>query len=140
MINEHPYAGGDGVITYFIPCLFLFASAVRIQSQPLPPASFRLPGRGPGTVVALACIGFLSTAGTVVLSLFPAEDDAHPALTLFKILTMTLVLLTAGVAIYRSSHGTNLISLLDKGEGRSFSVYLKGSTHEPISRGTAGLV
>jgi hypothetical protein len=103
LINEHPYAGGDGVITYFIPYLFLFASAVRIQSQPLPPASFRLPG-SPRTVVALACVGLLSTACTIVLSLFPAKDDAHPALTLFKILTMILVLLPADVAIYRSSH------------------------------------
>jgi glutamate:GABA antiporter len=91
-----------GVITYFIPYLFLFASAARMQSQPLPPSSFRLPG-GTRTVVALAYIGFLSTVCTIVLSLFPAHDDAHPARTLFKILTMTLVLLTAGVAIYRSS-------------------------------------
>ncbi|HEY1804474.1 MAG TPA: APC family permease [Terracidiphilus sp.] len=91
-----------GVITYFIPYLFLFASAVRMQSQPPPPASFRLPG-GTRTIVALACIGFLSTACTIVLSLFPAEDDAHPALTLSKVVIMTLVLLIAGVAIYRSS-------------------------------------
>lgn len=90
------------VITYFIPYLFLFASAVRMQSQPPPPSSFRLPG-GARTIIALACIGFLSTACTIVLSLFPAEDDAHPALTLFKVVIMTLVLLTAGVAIYRSS-------------------------------------
>jgi amino acid transporter len=90
------------VITYFIPYLFLFASAVRMQSQPPPPASFRLPG-GTRTIVALACIGFLSTACTIVLSLFPAEDDAHTALTLFKSVIMTLVLLIAGVAIYRTS-------------------------------------
>jgi hypothetical protein len=102
LINEHPYAGGDEVITYSIPYLFLFASAVRIQSQPLPPASFRPPG-SPRTVVALACVGLWSTACTIVLSLFPAEDDAYPAPTLFKILPMTLVLLTAGVAIYRSN-------------------------------------
>jgi amino acid transporter len=94
-----------GVITYFIPYLFLFASAVRMQSQPLPPASFRLPG-GKRTIIVLACIGFLSTACTIVLSLFPAEGDAHPALTLFKVVIMTLVLLTAGVAIYRSSRRT----------------------------------
>jgi len=90
------------VITYFIPYLFLFASAVRMQSQPLPPASFRLPG-GKRTIIALACTGLLSTACTIVLSLFPAEDDSHPGLTLFKVVIMTLVLLTAGVAIYRSS-------------------------------------
>ena len=88
------------VITYFIPYLFL--SAVRMQSQPLPPASFRLPG-GKHTIIALACTGLLSTACTIVLSLFPAEDDSHPGLTLLKVVIMTLVLLTAGVAIYRSS-------------------------------------
>jgi glutamate:GABA antiporter len=101
------------VIPYFIPYLmvsffflparlFLFASAVRMQSQPPPPASFRLPG-GTRNVVAFACIGFLSTACTIVLSLFPAEDDAHLALTVFKVVIMTLVLLIAGVAIYRTS-------------------------------------
>ena len=38
-----------------------------------------------------------------MLSLFPAEDDAHPTLTFFKVVIMTLVLLSAGIAIYRSS-------------------------------------
>jgi hypothetical protein len=46
-----------------------------------------LPG-GARTIVALACIVFLSTACTIVLSLFPAEDDAHPAFTLFKVVIM----------------------------------------------------
>jgi hypothetical protein len=31
------------------------------------------------------------------------QRTAHPALTLFKIVIMTLVLLTAGVAVYRSN-------------------------------------
>lgn len=91
-----------GVITYFIPYLFLFSSAIRLQSQPPAPGSFRLPG-GRRSIVTLASIGFLSTACTIVLSFFPAEDDAHPTLTLLKIVVMTLVLLGAGVAIYRSS-------------------------------------
>ena len=42
-------------------------------------------------------------SGIIERKLFPAEDDAHPGLTLFKVVIMTLVLLTAGVAIYRSS-------------------------------------
>jgi hypothetical protein len=92
-----------------------------MQSQPLPPASFRLPG-GTRTIVALACIGFLSTACTIVLSLFPAEDDTHPAFTLFKVVIVTLVLLTAGVAIYRSSRcAQQPISPVDEGKkGRYF--------------------
>ena len=91
------------VITYFIPYLFLFASAIRLQREPLPEGVFRLPG-GRGTMIPLACLGLLSTACTIVLSLFPAEDDAHPTATFFKVVVMTLVLLGAGVAIYQSSH------------------------------------
>ena len=92
-----------GVITYFIPYLFLFASAVRLQKQPRPEGAFRLPG-GRRTIRTLAYVGLLSTACTIVLSLFPAEDDAHPTATLVKVVVMTLVLLGAGIAIYRSSH------------------------------------
>jgi amino acid transporter len=91
------------VITYFIPYLFLFASAIRLQKHPLPAEAFRLPG-GRRTIIPLACLGLLSTACTIVLSLFPAEDDAHPTVTFLKVVIMTLVLLGAGIAIYRSSH------------------------------------
>jgi amino acid transporter len=90
------------VITYFIPYLFLFASAIRLQAQPLPEGVVRLPG-GRRTMIPLACMGLLSTACTIVLSLFPAEDDAHPTATFLKVVIMTLVLLGAGIAIYRSS-------------------------------------
>jgi amino acid transporter len=89
------------VITYFIPYLFLFASAIRLQQQPLPDGAFRLPG-GRRTIVPLACLGLVSTACTIVLSLFPAEDDAHPTATFLKVVIMTIVLLAAGIAIYRS--------------------------------------
>ncbi len=89
------------VITYFIPYLFLFASAIRLQHQPLPEGAFRLPG-GRRTIIPLACLGLVSTACTIVLSLFPAEDDAHPTATFFKVVIMTIVLLAAGIAVYRS--------------------------------------
>jgi amino acid transporter len=92
------------VITYFIPYLFLFASAIRLQAEPLPAGSFGLPG-GTRTIIPLACIGLLSTACTIVLSLFPAEDDAHPTATLLKVVIMTVVLLGLGIAIYCSSLG-----------------------------------
>jgi amino acid transporter len=90
-----------GVITYFIPYLFLFASAIRLQRQPRPGEAFRLAG-GKRTIIPLACLGFLSTACTIVLSLFPAEDDAHPTATLVKIVVGTVVLLGVGIAVYRS--------------------------------------
>jgi glutamate:GABA antiporter len=89
------------VITYFIPYLFLFASAIRLQRQPRPEGVFQLPG-GRLMMIPLACVGLVSTACTIALSLFPAEDDAHPAATFLKVVVMTIVLLAAGVAVYRS--------------------------------------
>ena len=91
------------VITYFIPYLFLFASAIRLQGEPLPADGFRLPG-GKRTIISLGCVGLLSTACTIVLSLFPAEDDAHPTATFLKVVIMTVALLGVGIAVYRSSH------------------------------------
>lgn len=91
-----------GVITYFIPYLFLFASAICVQRRPAPECAFRLPG-GKRTIIPLACVGFLSTVCTIVLSLFPAEDDAHPRATFLKIVIGTIVLLGVGIAIYRTS-------------------------------------
>jgi len=91
-----------GVITYFIPYLFLFASMIKLQSRPAPATAIRLPG-GRRVAILLACVGLVSTSCTIVLSLFPAEDDANPAATLRKVLIMTAVLLAAGVAIYWNS-------------------------------------
>ena len=96
-----------GVITYFIPYLFLFGSMIRLQSRPSPPVNgvrpIRLPG-GKRTAIPLASIGLISTTCTIILSLFPAEDDPNPRATLVKILIMTALLLGVGVAIYYLSH------------------------------------
>jgi amino acid transporter len=89
------------VITYFIPYLFLFASAITLQRQPLTEDAFRVPG-GRRAMIPLAFLGLLSTAVTIVLSLFPAEDDTHPTATFLKVVIMTIILLAAGIAVYRS--------------------------------------
>jgi amino acid transporter len=88
------------VITYFIPYLFLFAAMIRLQERPYLPGSIRLPG-GKRLAIPLACVGFFSTTAAIILALFPAEDEHNPSAALFKLILMTLVLLFAGVAVYR---------------------------------------
>ncbi len=88
------------IITYFIPYLFLFAAMIRLQARPYLPGTIRLPG-GKRVAIALACVGFFSTSAAILLSLFPAEDEQHPTAALFKLLGMTVVLLLAGIAVYR---------------------------------------
>ena len=89
-----------GVITAFIPFLFIFASVIRLQREPLPPGAFRLPG-GKRVAILLASLGLISTSATIVLSLFPAEDDKHPLVSMLKIIVMTVGLLAAGAVVYR---------------------------------------
>jgi glutamate:GABA antiporter len=88
------------VITYFIPYLFLFAAMIRLQGRPSAPEAIRLPW-GRRLAIPLASVGFFSTMAAIILALFPAEDEPNPSAALFKVVTMTCVLLLAGVAIYR---------------------------------------
>ena len=66
---------------------------------PASPRAILLPG-GKWTAIPLAIIGLISTTGTIIMSLFPAEDDAHPVATVLKIGIMTVVLAVAGAGIY----------------------------------------
>jgi amino acid transporter len=88
-----------GVITYFIPYLYLFAAMIKLQREPAGPEVIRVPG---GKIVAMmiAVLGFLTTAVTIALSLIPQADEPNKPLALFKILGATMALVLMGVWIY----------------------------------------
>jgi len=88
-----------GVITYFIPYLYLFAAMFKLQSEPAGGEVIRVPG---GIVVAklVAILGFLTTAATIVLSLIPQPDEPNKPLALFKIVGGCGALLFIGAWIY----------------------------------------
>lgn len=89
-----------GVVTTFLPYLFLFGAMIRLQSRPLPPGAFRVPGGKP-VAITLASMGLFSTCATIALSLFPSGGETWPMVALGKILGMTAVLLLIGAALYR---------------------------------------
>ena len=88
-----------GVITYFIPYLYLFAAMVKLQREPAGPDVIRVPG---GRTVAklVAMVGFLTTALTIALSLVPQPDEPNKPLALLKIIGGTGLLVLVGVWIY----------------------------------------
>jgi amino acid transporter len=88
-----------GVITYFIPYLYLFAAMIRLQREPAGPEVIRVPG-GKNVAVLVAGLGFLTTAVTIALSLIPQADEPNKPLALFKILGATSGLVLVGVWIY----------------------------------------
>lgn len=88
-----------GVITYFIPYLYVFAALIKLQREPAGPEIIRVPG---GTAVAkmVAALGFLATTSTIVLSLIPQPDEPNKPLAVLKVVAGSAALLGIGVWIY----------------------------------------
>jgi len=90
-----------GVITYFIPYLYLFAAMIKLQREPAGPDVIRVPG-GPIMAKLVATVGFCTTALTIVLSLIPQPDEPNKPLAVFKVVGSCGALLLIGVWIYRA--------------------------------------
>ena len=88
-----------GIISYFLPYVFLFAAMIKLQGRVAGPEVRRVPGGRP-VAILLASIGLASTALTIVLSAFPASDDPNKPLAVLKVLGGTAVLVGAGVAVF----------------------------------------
>jgi amino acid transporter len=88
-----------GIITFFIPYLFLFAAMARLQARPAAPGILRVPGGRP-VALALALIGFLTTSLTIVLSVIPGDEEPNKPLAVAKVLISTAVLIGGGVVMF----------------------------------------
>jgi len=88
-----------GVITYFIPYLYVFASMIKLHGAPAAPDAIRIPG-GKVVVVFISCVGFATTTATILLSLLPPPDEPNKLLAVIKIVGLTAVLVLMGAWIY----------------------------------------
>jgi len=88
-----------GVITYFIPYLFVFAAMFRLQREPTGPGVIRVPG-GASVARLVASVGFCTTLFTIAISLLPPPDEPNKTLAVLKIVGGSGVLLAVGAWIY----------------------------------------
>jgi amino acid transporter len=88
-----------GVITLFLPYLYLFSAMIWLQKEPAGPEVRRVPGGKP-VAIALASLGLMSTAATIVLSTIPGDDEPNKTQAVLKMLGGTAVLLGLGVAVF----------------------------------------
>ena len=86
------------VITTFLPFLLLFAALIRLAMRGVI-HHYPLPGGAP-VAIALAGIGFLATAATIVLSAIPSPEDANPTLAVAKVLLSTLAIILTGLVVF----------------------------------------
>jgi len=90
-----------GVITYFIPFLYLFASMYKLQREPAGPEIIRVPGGKP-VARLVAIVGLLTTTATIAISVLPPPDEPNKPLAVIKIVGLSGLLLLSGAWIYRA--------------------------------------
>jgi amino acid transporter len=88
-----------GVITYFIPYLYLFAAMFKLQSEPAGPEVIRVPGGKP-VAKLVAIVGLITTTLTIGISLLPPPDEPNKPLAVIKIVGLSGWLVLMGVAIF----------------------------------------
>jgi amino acid transporter len=88
-----------GIIAYFIPFLFMFAAMIVVQREPAGPDVMRVPG-GQGVAIALASIGFVVTAISIVLACIPADEEPNKPLAVVKVVGSSMVLVAIGAVVY----------------------------------------
>jgi len=88
-----------GVITYFLPYLYLFAAMFKLQNEPAGSDVIRVPGGRP-VARAAAIVGFLTTTFTIFLSVIPQPDEPNKPLAILKVVGLSGLLVLIGAWIY----------------------------------------
>jgi glutamate:GABA antiporter len=88
-----------GVITYFIPYLFLFAAMFKLQAEPAGPDVIRVPGGKP-VARLVAIVGLITTTLTIGISVLPPPDEPNKPLAVLKIVGLSGLLVLIGVGIF----------------------------------------
>jgi amino acid transporter len=87
-----------GIITYFIPYMFLFASVLKLQREPEGKQVVRILGNR--STRWLAILGLLTAIFAVVVSVVPDADEPNKLLEVGKVVGSTAIVLAVGTWIY----------------------------------------
>ena len=93
------------IITNFIPYLFMFAAMIRLQGEAADGSVIRVPG-GKRVAITLAIVGMLTTTAVIVGSVIPDASEPNKALAIEKIIGLSVVVLSGGVALYIAGRRT----------------------------------
>jgi amino acid transporter len=88
-----------GVITYFIPYLYLFAAMFKLQNEPAGADVICVPGGKPAAR-AVALVGLATTMLTLFLSVLPQPDEPNKPLAVLKVVGLSGLLVLIGAWIY----------------------------------------
>ena len=88
------------LIVYFMPYLYMFASAIRLRAEiRKQPGAIPVPGGDAGSFFWNG-LGFLTTAVAIVLALIPPEDTANKTSFFVQVFVGSFGFLAAGLVLY----------------------------------------
>ncbi|HEY1655069.1 MAG TPA: APC family permease [Candidatus Tumulicola sp.] len=90
---------GSTVVITMIPFMVLFASAIKLYTEPANASELRVPG-GRAMITVVALIGLATTVTAAVLAVFPADDDPNKTLSVVKVLFLTALMSGSGILVY----------------------------------------
>ena len=97
--GAYDFLVGMGVISYFLPFLYMFSSVIRLQREPVGPGVMRIPGGKPAAIV-FAVLGLLTTTVSSILACIPPAEEPHKLLAVVKLLGSSFLMVGVGAVIY----------------------------------------
>ena len=97
--GAYDFLVGMGVISYFLPFLYMFASVIRFQREPAGPEMMRIPGGKP-VAIFLAILGLITTIVSSVLACIPPAEEPNKFLAVVKLIGSSAVMVGIGAVIY----------------------------------------
>ena len=88
-----------GILSYFLPFLYMFGAMIRLQREPAGPEVMRVPGGKPVAII-LSVLGLLTTIVSSVLACIPPADEPDKFLAVTKIIGSSVLLIAIGGVIY----------------------------------------
>jgi amino acid transporter len=97
--GAYDFLVGMGVISYFLPFVYMFCAVIRLQREPAGPEVIRIPGGRP-VAIAMAVLGLTTTAISSVLACIPPESDPNKVIAVIKLIGSSVVLVGVGAVVY----------------------------------------
>ncbi len=73
-----------GVVSYFLPFLYMFLAVIRLQNVPAAHGVMRIPGGKPVAII-MAVLGLATTAISSILACLPPDDEPNKVFAVIKL-------------------------------------------------------
>ena len=97
--GAYDFLVGMGVVSYFLPFLYMFTAVIRFQREPVGPGVMRVPGGKP-VAILMAVLGLATTAISSILACIPPDDEPNKVFAVIKLLGSSACLVAVGAVIY----------------------------------------